>query len=724
MGLYTEVIKERDRIDRELVSNADARMMNSRRVTGSAEDPDGAQLAVDFILNKFELDAGDVYGYKDTTEMLDLILDPLGVIYEEVDLRESDWEKRTDYMLAFAEDGKALVLMPAVFGYRFLCPLTGEKGRVTRNSGIQDKAYAIQRPIELSRVSLLTLAVYVLRLISPRDVIAIGCATLLVTCLGLVTPKMNEYVLEDVVPMGTDGYGLLMRGLFLFLLIGVIRSGISAAKSVALAHMRVRISSEVQSAVMSRVLMMPQLFFTGASTGKLSKQISNARILTEQIVSFVMGASLTAFFSIVYIPQMASFSVVLLIPALSILAIRCAYTIIASRFFAQNEQDRQEAEMENRAFLYSSFKGIQRIKESGAGSRIYARWAGRYRAVLTCDLNQPTVLKLEGTVGTFLTSLTTVVLLSLVLPNGIPKADYIAFNASFALVTSAVNELLDAQRKITLMKPMMDQLKVILNSAHEESSNQTVLRKLRGDIRLENIGFTYKDTHFGCLRDVSLHIAPGEKVAIVGESGCGKSTLLKIILGVLKPDTGGVFVDNMPLETINLRSYRRHIGSVFQFSRVMPGTIYSNIAFCPHPVSREEAEAAAVKADLDETVRRMPLGYDAEVSDSNSGGLSGGQRQRLLLARAFAADPAIMILDEATSALDNISQNKVLEAVYAEKCTVIMVAHRLSTVRNCDRIIVLKDGGIAESGKFDELMDLKGELYELMSRQMDPEGGV
>jgi ABC-type multidrug transport system fused ATPase/permease subunit len=185
----------------------------------------------------------------------------------------------------------------------------------------------------------------------------------------------------------------------------------------------------------------------------------------------------------------------------------------------------------------------------------------------------------------------------------------------------------------------------------------------------------------------------------------------------LRPDSGGVFVDNTPLDTLNLRSYRRHIGSVFQFSRLMPGTIYSNIAFCPHPVSLEDAQEAAAKAAIDDIIDNLPLKYDTEISDSNSGGFSGGQRQRLLLARAFASKPDLMILDEATSALDNIAQSKVLESVYKEKCTVIMVAHRLSTVIDCDRIILLKDGHIAEEGKYDDLMALRGDFYELMRRQ-------
>ena len=717
MGIYTDVIRERDRNDREQVRRADIRLKELRANAGADDELSGISHALNLILVKYGITAAEAHGYRDAEEMLDLMLDPIGVIYDRIDLSDGSWKKRTDHILAFRDDGKAVAMMPAVIGYSYVCPSEGTRGRVTEKLKLQDTAYAIQRPIEIENVSLMSFSLYVLHLISVRDIIMICGATLLVTLLGLVAPKMNEYVLCDIVPMGTGGYGLLMRSLFLFLLTGMIRTGISTAKSFSLAKMRVRVPSEVQAAVMSRTLLLPQSFFNRVSTGKLSRQIANARMLSEQILSFFMGASLTALFSLLYIPQLASFSVLLLIPALAILLVKCAYTLVASYFYSINESFRQTAEMENRAFLYSSMKGIQRIKEAGAEKRIYAKWAEKYRPILTVDLDQPMVLKVEDTVLSFLTSLTTVVLLTIVVPGDIPKADYIAFNASFALIVAALTDFLDAHRRILTMRPMLAQLKQILEHPLEDSSDKTVFRKLHGDIRFENVHFSYEDSSLSCLDGISLHIAAGEKVAIVGESGCGKSTVLKLILGVIKPQSGGIFIDNTPVSAINLRSYRRHIGSVFQFSRVMPGTIYTNIAFGNRQVSREEAREAAIKADLDETIMKLPLGYDTEISDSNTGGFSGGQRQRLMIARAFASRPAIMILDEATSALDNISQEKVLNAVYEEKCTVIMVAHRLSTVRGCDRIIVLRDGRIAEQGGFDELMEQKGEFYELMRRQ-------
>ena len=717
MGLYTESIKERDRIDRELERGADIRIQSRLRGAMEPGMNDSAQFALNHILAVYGLSAREVHGYEDISEMLDMMLDPLGIIYEEVDLTDPSWIRRNDRMLAFLEDGSAVALEPTVHSYKYFCPGTGRVKHITSDIKFQDTAYAIPRPIKVRSVTAWSMCQYLLSLVSARDIISICTATLLVTLLGLVTPKMNQSVLQYIVPLGTDGYGILMRSLALFLAAGVIRAGLSTIKSISLGRMRIRIASDAQSAVMTRVLLLPERFFLNQSTGKLSKQISNARYLSDQLTGFVMGVSLTTFFSLIYLGQLASFSVKLLVPAIVILLIQTAFSLTVGYFYAENESRRQTAEMEERDFSYTSLKGIQRIKESGAERRIYAGWTKRYQDMLTCDMNQPAIMKLENVVVSFLSSLTTVILISLIVPNGIDRADYIAFTVSFALLTDVVTDLTDAQRKIVMLKPMMTQLSQILSAEPEASENKIYVSDLKGDIQLDKVCFAYEGSSAGCLDNISLHIHAGEKVAIVGESGCGKSTLLRMVLGVLKPDSGSVTVDGMLLDTVNLRSMRRNVGSVTQASRIMPGTIYSNIAFGCRKISLEDAKIAAEKAAVSEEIDELPLGYETKITDSNSGGFSGGQRQRVLLARCFASHPGIMILDEATSALDNIAQRKVLESVYAEQCTVIMVAHRLSTVKNCDKIIVLSNGTVAEEGTFDELMAAHGQFYELMRRQ-------
>ena len=263
----------------------------------------------------------------------------------------------------------------------------------------------------------------------------------------------------------------------------------------------------------------------------------------------------------------------------------------------------------------------------------------------------------------------------------------------------------------------MDQLHEILEAQPETSKQSVVVRKVSGAIELDHVSFAYPGG-LGAIEDLSLSIRPGEKVAFVGTSGCGKSTLLKLIMGAERPLSGVVYVDGRDLASTDVRSYRRRVGSVFEFSRLIPGTVRSNICFTPRPVSEAQAWEAAEKACIADDLRAMPLGIDTEISESNSSGFSGGQRQRILIARAFATKPDIMVLDEATRALDNVTQSKVLDAVYAEDCTVLMVAHRLSTVVGCDRILVMEAGKIVEEGTYDELMAMGGAFARLVHKQV------
>jgi ABC-type bacteriocin/lantibiotic exporter with double-glycine peptidase domain len=259
----------------------------------------------------------------------------------------------------------------------------------------------------------------------------------------------------------------------------------------------------------------------------------------------------------------------------------------------------------------------------------------------------------------------------------------------------------------------------IFTADTEENETLEYVRSLNGAIKAEDISFKYPDDSRGCLAGISLDIKKGEKIAIVGESGCGKSTLLKILLGMEKPDSGNVFYDGKTIKSLNLKSLRRCIGSVFQFSRLFPGTIADNIAFGNEEYANDDKiwEAADL-AVIGDYIRKLPLTINTEISESNSSGFSGGQRQRLLLARAFFNHPKILILDEATSALDNITQKAVLENIRKMNATVIMVAHRLSTVENFDRIIMLEKGKIAEEGTYSALMEKNGHFAQLVRKQL------
>ncbi len=718
MGLFENTIRKRDEIDKARERVADLNMINNIEISGT-DTVSMAQNVVRYILGRYHIKMDKVYGCDNVDDMLDLVLDPLGMMYDEVDTKDTRWKKRTDLMLGFLSDGKAVVLIPGLFGYMWMYPGDGKRHPVNGEVQLEQKAYAIYRPLPHEELSFYHLVVYMFYMLSPKDYVMVTAASFAVTMLGLVVPKMNEFVLEQIVPKGQDGIPMLMQCAILFVVAGIIRSSISAIRGVYLGRTRERIACKTQAAVMARLLLLPQRYCIKYTTGALAKQISNARRLCDQIIGFILDSSLTALFSVAYIFQMGRFTKVMVWPALVVLFVRIVLSVIIAFSEAANSRDSLEAETESESFLYTAIRGVQTIKSSGAERRLYVNWAKRYSKVLKYDLDKPTLLKLEDVLISLVSSMGTVILISLVIPYKIAVTDYMAFVNSYGLVVTACSGLMDSFSKLVLMRPMAETLSGLMKESIECAEAKTYLRSIRGEIKVENVSFSYEGSNRTCLKDISINIEAGEKVALVGESGSGKSTILKLIMGSLRPDSGGIYIDGNELDNINLRSYRKHVGSVFQFSNLMPGTVYSNIASCPVPVSRQDAQEAIKKAAIDDYIDTLPMGQDTEISDSGFRGFSGGQRQRILLARAFASHPKILLLDEATSALDNVTQARVLESVYRESCTVVIVAHRLSTVKDCDRIIMIDDGRIIEEGPYKQLMEKNGAFAELVRKQQE-----
>ena len=284
------------------------------------------------------------------------------------------------------------------------------------------------------------------------------------------------------------------------------------------------------------------------------------------------------------------------------------------------------------------------------------------------------------------------------------------------MITASFAQLSQSGMLLSYLKPTQEMIDPILQSVPEVSVNKKFIDKLRGDIELNNVSFRYKEDQPYILNDISLKISQGDYVAIVGRSGCGKSTLLRLLLGFESPDMGTVSYDNINLEEIDPVSLRQNIGTVLQDGKLFAGDIFSNITIAAPYLNLDDAWEAAKMAGIADTIRNMPMGMHTLISEG-SGGVSGGQKQRLLIARAIAPKPKILVVDEATSALDNITQKIVSESLESLKCTRIVVAHRLSTIRNCSRIIMLASGQIIEDGTYDELMAKNGAFADLLSRQ-------
>ena len=284
------------------------------------------------------------------------------------------------------------------------------------------------------------------------------------------------------------------------------------------------------------------------------------------------------------------------------------------------------------------------------------------------------------------------------------------------MVSGAFASLAGIALTVAQIKPILNMVKPFFDAVPEVSDGKQVITRLSGGIELSNVSFRYSENMPLVVDDMSLKIRPGQYVAIVGKTGCGKSTLMRLLLGFEHPQKGAIYYDGRDLERIDLRSLRRRIGAVMQNGKLFQGDIYSNIVISAPWLSQEEAWEAAELAGIADDIRAMPMGMNTIISEG-SGGISGGQRQRLMIARAIAPKPRILMFDEATSALDNITQKKISEALASLKCTRIVIAHRLSTIKQCDRIIVLDNGKIIEDGKYDELIEKNGFFAELVARQ-------
>jgi ATP-binding cassette subfamily C protein len=293
---------------------------------------------------------------------------------------------------------------------------------------------------------------------------------------------------------------------------------------------------------------------------------------------------------------------------------------------------------------------------------------------------------------------------------------FMAFWAAYGLLYAGLTEMLTIGLELFMAKPYFERLRPIIEQKPESVESGGDPGEVRGNIEFSHISFKYAENGPLILDDVSLSIREGQFVAVTGPSGSGKSTLLRLLLGFEKPGRGTVLIENQDLSQLDAAKVRRQMGVVMQNSGLLPDEIYRNIIGYSS-LTMDDAWEAARMAGLEEDIKNMPMGMHTMIAEGAST-ISGGQKQRIIIARALARKPKVLLLDEATSALDNRTQETVAAGLDALPVTRIVVAHRLSTIRNADLIIVLDKGRVAERGSFSELMAAKGMFHALARRQM------
>jgi NHLM bacteriocin system ABC transporter peptidase/ATP-binding protein/NHLM bacteriocin system ABC transporter ATP-binding protein len=545
----------------------------------------------------------------------------------------------------------------------------------------------------------------------------------LVTALfGLSIPIAAGILIDQVIP-AAEVFSLgVMCG---FLAVLALASAIlRAVQGLFVIRIEGRVSAAIIPAIWDRLLRLPTGFFARYSSGDLAframefskvfKKISGAAVTT-----LVMGLFAVFNLGLLYVYSWRMALVTTLLIAIMLLVI--AYFL---RGLLRHETSIRRIDGVISGLLLELLGGIITLRTAGAERRAFARWAGRYseRLVLSIKARRFANRIYQWLAVYPILTAMIVYIGALFVDSGLMKTgNFLAFSITFANLMAAVLAIGYTSMGLLDLVPTFERIRPILEARPEFAAAVIEPVRLAGAIALNHVSFRYpgQDQGTKVLDDVSLQVRPGEFVAIVGPSGSGKSTLMRLLLGFETPDAGSVTYDGRELATLDLRDIRRQIGVVLQQAQLLSTDILGNIVGFAPLLSVDDAWEAARLAGLEDDIRRMPMGMHTLVGDGG-GNLSSGQRQRLLIARAIVRRPKILLLDEATSALDNVTQAIVGESLTNQLrgITRVVIAHRLDVVVKADRIYVLKDSRIVQSGPYHQLIDEPGPFRELARRQM------
>ncbi|MCX6395518.1 MAG: peptidase domain-containing ABC transporter [Propionibacteriales bacterium] len=556
----------------------------------------------------------------------------------------------------------------------------------------------------------------------PAIVVATLCG-IGIAAASLAVPLSSKWVIENVIQARDTGS---LVGVMLVVL-GVL--GVAAALTLFQRYVITRAALRIDRASLDHVaetlLALPVTFFQNRRTGDIERRLNGLREVRSFFLVRGVGAFVALFQVVGAWAIMAHWDIRLPAIYLVVIPFYLVLMYVSRRKLRPAFQSLEESWGRYKSRQIDAIRGIDTVKSVGAEPQLQRRLAGQFDdlagRLFSADF---TIMLYEGAL-----SIVALVPLSLAITYGsyqvvdgtIPISEFVPF-LSLVMVTSApLTQLLTLWDVFQQGRVLLDRLGEFVDHSPEQAAGTGIVpTALDGDIRMDRVSFRHPgEAGRWILQDVTVRASPGETVAIVGRSGAGKSTLLLMLAAMLHPESGSITCDGVDLSAVDLRAYRRQLGVVLQDSHLFDGTIAENIAFGEDDIDLAQVRRAAATATADAFVSRLPLGYSTRVGERGTR-LSGGERQRICVARALYRDPSVILLDEATSALDSESELALqasLRTAFAGR-TVFVVAHRLSTVRDADQILVLDNGRIAERGTHDELLERRGLYFELAANQV------
>jgi subfamily B ATP-binding cassette protein HlyB/CyaB len=553
-----------------------------------------------------------------------------------------------------------------------------------------------------------------------RDVLV---ASFFLQLMGLVAPIFFQLVIDKVlVHQSITTLEVLAFGLAVVLIWETLLSGL---RNWLFAHSTNRVDAELSARMFRHLLNLPLSYFEARRVGDSIARVRELERIRDFLTSNAVTVVIDLFFTIVFFAVMYLYSPMLTLIVLLSIPIYAAISIFITPPLRARLDEKFRRGAENQAFLVESVTGIGTLKAMAVEPQMREQWERQFSGYTQTGFAVTKLANWGSHLIQLVSKLTTVAILffgaKAVIAGDLSVGSLVAFNMLSGRVAAPILRLSQLWQDFQQVKISVDRLGDVLNAPAEpeHNPNRASLPAIRGRIQFEKIRFRYRPDAAEALRGVTLQIAPGEMLGIVGPSGSGKSTLTKLIQRLYVPDQGRVLVDGVDLALVDPAWLRRQIGVVLQENILFNRSVRANIALADPTRSMEAVIASAQLAGAHEFILQLPHGYDT-ILDERGGNLSGGQRQRIAIARALIGDPRILILDEATSALDAESEEIIQDNLrnIAHGRTVIIIAHRLSAVRQCHRIITVEGGEVTEEGNHQALLAKGGRYAQLYTKQM------
>ena len=548
-------------------------------------------------------------------------------------------------------------------------------------------------------------------------------ASFVVQLFSLANPLLIQVIIDKVIAQRSLAT-LQVLGIAL-VIITLLEGVITSLRTFLFTETTNRIDTRLGAEVIDHLLRLPLSYFDQRPVGELGTRVAEL----EKIRNFLTGTALTtildAAFSLIYIVVMLYYSLMLTVVSLAVIPIQIVITILGAPLFRRQYRQAAEDNAKTQSHLVEVLSGVQTVKAQNVEMVSRWKWQEFYNQYISHSFEKTITATTVSQTSQVLQKLSQLLVLwvgaTLVLNGELTLGQLIAFRIISSYVTQPLLRLSSIWQNIQEIKVSFERLADVIDTPEESTEADKAnipLPPLEGHVRFEDISFAFAPGSPLVLKNVNLDIPAGSFVGVVGQSGSGKSTLMKLLPRLYMPSTGRILIDGIPIDKVELYSLRRQVGIVPQDPLLFSGTVAENIALADPEATNDAIIEAAKIADAHNFIMELPAGYSTQVGE-RGGLLSGGQRQRLAIARTLLNRPKLLIMDEATSALDFQTENRVCNNLHMtlKGCTVFFITHRLPSVQNADRIVMLNQGSIAEQGSHDDLIALRGRYYAMYRQQ-------